>query len=67
MIGSKCTDLENGDIDLYKVAHFFWFHTPSLYNSYDTMQKINGLIKRKEHIRFDITEEENKDKFIKFR
>ena len=44
-----------------------WFHTPDLYNSYDTMQKINGLIKRKEHLRFDINSNDEKDKFIKFR
>lgn len=36
----KCTEKDNGKIVCHTMKRFFWFHSPELYESYDTLQVI---------------------------
>lgn len=55
LIDSTKTIEKDGQLQVDNVKKFYWFHSPSLYKSYNTSKKIDGLIRREEKHAQDTT------------
>lgn len=49
--GAKSVEDSNGHIRCDTVRRFFWWHSPALYNSYDTYAKVIRMNPRKDKVR----------------